>query len=223
MINQVEQPFEKTDNTVIPLDQYTDIKNAYDTVLKRSVDNNLSTHLSQWSEDWTNAFQKDGLATMLCPPWMLGVIEGNAAGVTGWDVAPVFPGDGSNWVGSYLTVPTQGEHVEEAKALADWLTAPEQQVKAFKTKGNFPSQVEALDSPELLDYSNGFFNNAPVGKIYSDMSKKIDIQPYKEPNFFAVTTVVTDAMTRVDVDKTDIAQASRDKAVAEFTQLDLQK
>ena len=94
-------------------------------------------------------------------------------------MAPVFPGGGGNWGGSYLTVPAQGAHPEEARELAAWLTAPEQQIKAFETKGNFPSQLEALDSPELTEYTNEFFNNAPIGQIFSDMSKKITVQPYK--------------------------------------------
>jgi len=222
MINQVKNPFEQDDNTVIPLKDNTEIKGVYDDVLTASVDDDLSAHLSQWSEDWVNAFQKDGFATMLCPPWMLGVIEGNAAGVTGWDVAPVFPGGGGNWGGSYLTVPAQGAHPEEAKELAAWLTAPEQQIKAFKTKGTFPSQVEALDDPELLDYTNEFFNNAPVGEIYSERAKAVTVQPHKGPNFFAITTIVTDAMTRVDVDKTDDAASSWDKALTEFDQLGLE-
>ncbi|MGO3795511.1 MAG: ABC transporter substrate-binding protein [Pauljensenia sp.] len=222
MINQVKNPFEQDDNTVIPLKDNTEIKGVYDDVLTASVDDNLSAHLSQWSEDWVNSFQKDGFATMLCPPWMLGVIEGNATGVTGWDVAPVFPGGGGNWGGSYLTVPAQGAHPEEAKELAAWLTAPEQQIKAFKSKGTFPSQVEALDDPELLDYTNEFFNNAPVGQIYSERAKAVTVQPHKGPNFFAITTIVTDAMTRVDVDKTDDAATSWDKAVTEFDQLGLE-
>lgn len=222
MLNQVKNPFEKDDNTVIPLKDNTDIKKIYDTVLTQSVDNNLSAHLSQWSDDWVNAFQKDGFATMLCPAWMLGVIEGNAKGVTGWDVAPVFPGGGGNWGGSYLTVPAQGAHTEEAKELAAWLTAPEQQIKAFKAKGTFPSQVQALDSTELKDTTNEFFNNAPVGQIFSEMAKKVTIQPYKGPNFFAITQVVTDAMTRVDVDKTDDAASSWTKALQDFDALGLQ-
>jgi cellobiose transport system substrate-binding protein len=222
MINQVENPFENDDDTVIPLKDNSTIKGVYDTVLTQSVDNELSAHLSQWSEDWVNAFQKDGFATMLCPPWMLGVIEGNAEGVTGWDVAPVFPGGGGNWGGSYLTVPAQGAHPEEAKELAAWLTAPEQQIQAFKNKGTFPSQVEALDSDELTSYTNEFFNNAPVGQIYSDRAKAVTVQPYKGPNFFTITQIVTDAMTRVDVDKTDDASSSWDKALSEFDQLGLQ-
>lgn len=221
MINQVQNPFEDDDNTITPLSDNSTIHGIYDTILEQS-SNGLSAGLSQWSEDWVNAFQNDGFATMLCPPWMLGVVEGNAAGVDGWDVAPVFPGGGGNWGGSYLTVPVQGSHPEEAQALADWLTAPEQQIKAFQTKGNFPSQVDALDDPELLNYTNAFFNDAPIGQIYSDMSKKITISPYKGPNFFAITTVVTDALTRVDVDGTDDANSSWDKALTEFDQLGLE-
>ncbi len=106
-----------------------------------------SSHTGQWTEDWTAAFQKDGFATMACPGWMLGVIEGNAAGVEGWDIANVFPGGGGNWGGSFLTVPAMGEHPAEAKALAAWLTAPEQQIKAFKAKGTFPSQVRGAERP----------------------------------------------------------------------------
>lgn len=219
MVNQVQNPFEKDDNTLIPLADNTAIHDTYDKILEQK---GLSAGLSQWSEDWVNSFQNDGFATMACPPWMLGVVEGNAAGVEGWDVAPVFPGGGGNWGGSYLTVPTQGAHQKEAQALADWLTAPEQQLKAFQTKGNFPSQTQALESAELLEYTDDFFNDAPVGQIYSEMSKKIEVSPHKGPSFFAVTTVVTDALTRVDVDKTDDADTSWKKALEEYDQLGLE-
>ena len=53
----------------------------------------------------------EAFATMLAPGWMLGVIEGNASGVEGWDIADTFPGGGGNWGGSFLTVPSTGENV----------------------------------------------------------------------------------------------------------------
>ncbi|WP_372594649.1 ABC transporter substrate-binding protein, partial [Actinotalea sp.] len=134
MINQVENAYEESDGTPIPLADNTQAREIYDTVLTAAVTDGLSARYAQWSEDWTNAFQNDGFATMLCPGWMLGVIEGNAAGVEGWDIADTFPGGGGNWGGSFLTVPTQGAHPEEARELAAWLTAPEQQIKAFVAK-----------------------------------------------------------------------------------------
>ena len=147
MLNQVEYPFEESDGTVNV--ENPELEELYATITS-NIEKGLSTTNAQWSDDWVAAFQNDGFATMPCPGWMLGVIEGNAEGVKGWDIADAFPGGGGNWGGSYLTVPTQSEHPEEAKEFAAWITAPEQQLKAFEAKGTFPSQVDALDAPELL-------------------------------------------------------------------------
>lgn len=215
MANQEENPFEKSDGTPIPLKDNNRMKAIYDKVTDASKAG-LSAGLAQWSEDWTTGFQKDKFATMLCPGWMLGVVEGNAKGVKGWDIANVFPGGGGNWGGSYLTVPAQGAHQKEAKELAAWLTAPEQQIKAFKSKGTFPSQTKALEDPELLSQTNAFFNNAPTGKILSERAKANKVKPYKGPNYFTISTLVTDALARVDVQKTDDAAASWTKALAAY-------
>ena len=219
MINQLDNPFEEDDGTPIPLAENTDIKAIYDQVMTAAVDDDLSADLTQWSEDWNNAFQNDGFATMLCPGWMLGVIEGNAAGVEGWDIADVFPGGGGNWGGSYLTVPTQTEHPEEAKALAAWLTAPEQQIKAFIAKGTFPSQAAALESEELLSITNPFFNDAPTGQILANRAEAVTVTPFKGPNYFSIRSLVTDAINRVDVDGTDDPATSWDKAVQAYVDL----
>jgi cellobiose transport system substrate-binding protein len=205
MINQVKNAYEQEDGTIIALEN-PEVKAIYDSVLKAS--ETQSANVGQWSEDWTAAFQKDGFATMLCPGWMLGVIEGNAAGVEGWDIANVFPGGGGNWGGSFLTVPAMGENQAEAKKLAAWLTAPEQQIKAFKAKGTFPSQVEALTSQDLLSQTNAFFNDAPTGQILADRATAVAVAPFKGPNYFAINDAMQQALARVDVDKTDDAASS---------------
>ncbi|GAA1124259.1 ABC transporter substrate-binding protein [Arthrobacter flavus] len=212
MINQVENAYENEDGTVIAADN-AEVKEIYETVVAASVDDNLSAHLGQWSEDWTAGFQSDAFATMLCPGWMLGVIEGNAEGVEGWDIANVFPGGGGNWGGSYLTVPVQGENQAEAKKLADWLTAPEQQIKAFNAKGTFPSQVDALESTDLLGATNEFFNDAPTGEILAERALAVDITPFKGPKYFPINDAMQQALTRVDVDQTDDVASSWDKFV----------
>jgi cellobiose transport system substrate-binding protein len=221
MVNQFENAYEESDGTPIPLEDNADIKALYEEVLAASVDDNLSAHFNQWSDDWFAAFQNDGFATMLCPGWMLGVIEGSAEGVTGWDIADVFPGGGGNWGGSFLTVPAQSEHPEEAQALAAWLTAPEQQIKAFQAKGTFPSQVDALSSDELLAQTNAFFNDAPTGEILANRADAVTVAPFKGANYFAIHQTVTDGITRVDVDKTDDAASSWDKTLTAFSELGL--
>ena len=213
MINQIEQPYETPEGEIIAVDN-PEVRELYDQVLAASVDDGLSAGLGQWSADWQSAFQGDEFATMLCPAWMLGVIEGNAADVEGWDVANVFPGGGGNWGGSYLTVPAQGDHIEEATALAAWLTAPEQQIKAFESKGTFPSQTEALDSDTLAESSNAFFNEAPTGEIFADRAEAVTVTPFKGPKYFEINTAMQDAISRVDVDKTDDPDSSWDKFAA---------
>ncbi|WP_029068374.1 ABC transporter substrate-binding protein [Jonesia quinghaiensis] len=220
MIAQIAEPYENaSDGTPKDLAANTEIKTAYDAVLAASED--LSAGLEQWSGDWDAAFQNDGFATMLCPAWMTGAIEERAGGVEGWDVADVFPGGGANWGGSFLTVPAAGENVEEAKKLAAWLTSPETQVKAFGNSGAFPSQVEVLSSPEILAATNEFMSGAPVGEIFSNRAQSIDpaTLPYKGANYFKINSAVSDALKRVDVEKTDDAAASWDKAVNAFNEL----
>ncbi|MEL4503360.1 ABC transporter substrate-binding protein [Luteococcus sp. H138] len=216
-LNQMENPYSSTteEETVIPLDENKPVKELYDDVVTQSVDNKLSAGLSQWSPDWNKGFQSGKFATMLCPGWMLGVIEGNAAGVKGWDIANVFPGGGGNWGGSYLTVPEQGKNKAAARELAAWLTAPEQQVKAFEAKGTFPSQKEALESDPVKGNVNKFFNNAPVGKILADRAAAVKVTPYKGPNYFAIDTIAQDALTRTAVEKSASREDSWKKAVDE--------
>ncbi len=204
MINQVANAYEDNDNNIIALEN-PEVKDIYESVVAAA--DTQSGKLQQWGEDWVVSFQKDGFATMLCPGWMLGVVEGNAAGVDGWDFADVFPGGGGNWGGSFLTVPTMGANQAEAKKLANWLTAPEQQVKAFKAKGTFPSQVAALTDPELQSQTSEFFNDAPTGAILANRAEAVTVAPYKGPNYFAINDAMQQALTRVETGVDDAASS----------------
>jgi len=194
MLNQVENPFEADDDTIQT--DNAELKAVWDDVTDNS--DALSTQLAQWGDDWTASFQNDGFATTFCPGWMLGVIEGNAEGVEGWDIADVFPGGGGNWGGSYLTVPAQGENVEKATEIAAWLSAPEQQAKAFAAKGTFPSQVDALAAPEIVGAVNPFFNGAEIGQILANRAEAVTVQPYKGPKYSDILTAFQAAVLRVD-------------------------
>lgn len=198
MLNQVEFPFEKEDNTVDV--ENDDLRAVYDTVTGNAA--SLSTGAAQWSDDWTAGFQKDGFATIPCPGWMRSNIRDNTGdpapkGVI-WDVADVFPGGGGNWGGSYLTVPQSSPHQEQAKEFAAWITAPEQQVSIFEKYGNFPSQVEALEDPALLGSTDPYFNKAPVGEIFSNRASAITTQPYHGPLYSDILGKFQEAITRVD-------------------------
>lgn len=212
MINQLPAAFEDPE-TGEPTDlaTNTDVKDIYDEITASSDD--LSAGLEQWGDDWVAGFQADAFATMLCPAWMTGPIEQNSGGIEGWDIADVFPGGGGNWGGSFLTVPASGEHTEAAKELAAWLTAPEQQTKAFETSGTFPSQIEAQESEAVQSFTNEFFNDAPVGQIFSTRAQSIEGAPYKGAHYFAIRDEVTNALNRVDLTKSQSPEEAWDEAV----------
>jgi cellobiose transport system substrate-binding protein len=212
MVNQVEAAYEDPDSGDIIATENGEVEDLYNQVLDASA--TQSAHLGQWSDDWFAGLSNGAYATMLCPGWMLGVISGNAEGVTGWDVANVFPNGGGNWGGSYLTVPANGAHVEEAQKLADWLTAPEQQIKAFVNAGTFPSQNEAYTDEALTGYVNEYFNDAPVGQIFTDRAKAVTVAPFKGAFYFQVNDAMQKALTRVE-DGTQDKQASWDQWVSE--------
>lgn len=198
MLNQVEHPFEKADNTV-DVDN-AELKAIYQTVTGHTA--KLSTRAAQWGDDWTAGFKKDGFATIPCPGWMRSNIKSNTGdpapqGVT-WDIADVFPGGGGNWGGSYLAVPKSSEHQSEAQEFITWITAPEQQLKIFASLGNFPSQVKALEDPTLLETKDAYFNNAPAGEIFSNRAAAIDVQPYHGPLYSDILGKFQDAINRVD-------------------------
>jgi len=196
MINQVEAAYEDPKSGDIIATDNDEVKDIYDQVLTASA--TQSAHLGQWSDDWMAGLANGSFATMLCPGWMLGVIEGNAKDVTGWDIANVFPGGGGNWGGSYLTVPANGANVEAAQDLADWLTAPEQQIKAFSNAGTFPSQNDALTDDALLGATNAFFNDAPTGQILSERAQAVTVAPFKGAFYFQINDAMQKALTRVE-------------------------
>ncbi|GAA1507446.1 cellobiose transport system substrate-binding protein [Agromyces terreus] len=212
MINQVDAAYEDPDSGDITATENADVEDIYNQVLDASA--TQSAHLGQWSDDWFAGLSNGAFATMLCPGWMLGVISGNAPDVTGWDIADTFPNGGGNWGGSYLTVPANGAHVEAAQDLADWLTAPEQQIKAFANAGTFPSQNDAYSDDTLTGATNEYFNNAPTGEILTNRANAVTVAPFKGEFYFQINDAMQQALTRVE-DGTQDKATSWDQWVSE--------
>ncbi|MEV0326339.1 ABC transporter substrate-binding protein [Micromonospora echinospora] len=174
------------------------VRQAWDTTMD-IVDSGLSGKYGSWSEEWVSAFKQAKFATIACPAWMTGVIEGNAgpAAKGKWDIARV-PGEGGNWGGSHLAVPKQSKHQAEAIALVKFLTDAKGQIGAFKTKGRLPSSTQALTDPAILDAKNPYFSDAPVGQIFAEGAKTLK-PVYMGPKNQAVRTEVENAVRTVEL------------------------
>ena len=193
-VEQLSNPYEAEDGEVVV--DNPEVEQIFRNTLELAPQ--LSANISPFSEDWNTGFANGAYATVACPSWLLSTIEGNAPDVSDWRIANAFPGGNANLGGSFFSVPTQSKNPDAAAALAAWLTAPEQQVAAFKGGSAFPSREQALEDPELREVANDYFGGAEVGAIFADRLQASDTVMYKGPNYIAIDLAAFDAISRVE-------------------------
>ncbi len=167
------------------------VSTAWDLATE-AVQDGLTAKLQQFDSNntWSAAFKTNKFATVACPSWMVGLVASDAgpANKGNWDIAQ--PPEAGNWGGSFLAVPKSSKHAAEATALAQWLTAPAQQIKVFQKFGNIPSTKAALNDPAVLNTTNDYFPGTPVGKIFTNTAHNIQPAPIG-PNDGAVKDIIT--------------------------------
>ena len=175
------------------------VKRAWNLTMA-GVRQGLSAGFAAFSNEWNTGYKRGAFATVTCPAWMMGYIQGQAPATKGkWDIAAV-PGGGGNWGGSFLTIPKQSDHAKEAYQLIKFLTSPSSQAYVFKQTGNLPSQPALYASRAVATFRNPFFNNAPVGKIFTTAAKKLKPQ-ITGANQGDIQTAASRAIERVEQKK----------------------
>jgi len=203
MVNQLDTGYINQKDDSLAIETNPDIRKAWDQVAGAAA-RGQSAKLTAFSNEWNSGFKQGAFATKTCPSWMLGVVKEHSGPENAgkWAVTDAFPNGGGNWGGSYLTVPKQSKHPKEAAELAAWLTAPEQQLAAFKTTGNFPSQLKAIDSPELQGTTNDYFGGVQTGQLFATQAKKVAKAQYKGPKDGQIQeNVTTPALEAVEQGK----------------------
>lgn len=171
-VNQQDEGYYKKDGTTLNIEDNQAMKDQLSLIVANAKE---GAGLPAWGVG--DQAKQDLFATYICPSWMLGVVSGYYdAGTTGtgWDFADVMPGGSANWGGSFLGVSESSEHKEAAAELALWLAAPEQNKVAFEAAGPFPSSAEG--QALVADSTNAFFNDAPVGEIFTNRSQGVVAQ-----------------------------------------------
>jgi len=123
-----------------------DVKAAFTSVLNASSTN--SAHLQEWSNDWNaglanGAWANDALPVLDARRHLGATARRSPTG----RFANVFPNGGGNWGGSFLTVHHPGKATPPRPRTSPLADPPEQQIAAFVTTGNYPSQVAAYNRP----------------------------------------------------------------------------
>jgi cellobiose transport system substrate-binding protein len=178
----------------------------------------ITAKLAQWSTQWNQAFANGAFATISCPAWMLGYIKSEAGdAISGdWDVANL-PGGAANWGGSWLGVPKASKHQAQAQALAEWLTAPAQQVTMWTSQQHFPSSSTAAQDPAVSSATSDYFNKAPVGQIFGESASKLKMLPIG-PYDTQIQSDLDTSLGNVETKGADPAKAFND-ALANIAQV----
>jgi cellobiose transport system substrate-binding protein len=176
------------------------VKSAWSYASQAAADG-ITAGLQQFATPWNKAFSNGAFATLACPTWMMGYIQGQAGDAYSgkWNIAPVLPGGATNWGGSWLGVPTAAKNKDAAIALVEWLSAKPQQVTMWAQGGHFPSNSDAAAAPAVAGATSAYFSNAPVGQIFGDISSKMKIPPiglYDTQIQQALTTQLTNVETK---------------------------
>lgn len=172
------------------------IRRAWDYALK-AYDLNLSAGIAIDTQRWGTGLVAGDFAVMLCPAWMVGSVKQSAPTASGlWNITQM-PVSGANRGGSFLTLPRTGKHPKQAYALMEWLSAPEQQLIAFKEQGSFPPTPEAYTDPTIRDWRDPYFGATLIGKLYAESAKKV-VPSYYGPHHADVEIDILEHLTQVE-------------------------
>jgi cellobiose transport system substrate-binding protein len=181
------------------------VKKAFDTTTK-ALKANIGTRINSFTSDWNVGMNNGIFATILAPAWMMDYIKQQAPKTKGkWDIADL-PGGGGNLGGSQLTIPKSAKNKTAAWEFMSWYLAPAQQLTIFKKYGLFPSASSLYDDAALKNYKDPFFNNAPVGAIYTAGALKL--KPiFEGKKQRAIDNIFGQALSRVAIGKQTPAAA----------------
>jgi cellobiose transport system substrate-binding protein len=159
------------------------IKQAWDYAVKFK-EAGISSNTEGWTPEWNAVMNNGDVASFVGAVWMKQVLKDAAPDTAGlWNVARAPGGDGNNG-GSFLAIPKQSQHPEEAYEVAKWLLNPDNQIDPSYTEVDlFPSTPSAFED-ERMAQPEEFFGGQSTGKIFMEAAK--DVKPTYRGPFFGV-------------------------------------
>ena len=163
--------FSKDDVSFIG-DTNPQVRKAYDFTVKGSQEGWISDAIL-WSPEWGQGMSEGHFAVVLGPAWMAGNIKSNAPDSAGkWKIAQLPEGAG-NWGGSFITLPKEGKHPEEAYAFIEWLVNKDNQLESFKTKGLMPSIPALYEDPAFVEFKDDFFGGQQIAVEFGKAANRV--------------------------------------------------
>lgn len=182
-------------------DQNPQIKKAYDYTIK-GIQEGWVANFALWAPEWGQATNDGGFAVLPGPAWMLGNIKSNGPDSSGkWKIA-LLPEGAGNWGGSFISLPKEGKHPEEAYAFVEWMTSKEQQLESFVVSGLMPSTPALFDEPAFKDFKDDFLGGQASAAEFAKAADRV-APVYYGPLHDQTDAFIKEAIQNVQEKNTD--------------------
>ncbi|WP_273834093.1 ABC transporter substrate-binding protein [Guptibacillus sedimenti] len=173
-----------------------EVKEAYDYAVSLYEKGYVGNY-EMWTPEWATALNKGDFAVEMAPAWLKGYMTENAPeGKGNWRVSTLPSEFAGNWGGSYVAIPAETEHSEEAYEFAKWLVSPENQLKSFEESGLFPSAPSVYEMDEFVNNEDEYFGGQNTAATFAEAAKEIPAV-YKGPKYVTVNDEVLTALRNV--------------------------
>ncbi|MDQ0154622.1 cellobiose transport system substrate-binding protein [Robertmurraya andreesenii] len=181
----------------------SEAKKAFDYAVHLN-DLGIVGKFEMWSPEWANAVNKGEFGVELGAGWLKGWMEGNAPDAVGkWRVATLPTDFAANWGGSYIAVPNETKHAQEAYDFIEWLLSAENQFKSFQSHGLFPSAKAVYDMEEFKTNADEFFGGQASAPVFAEAAQDISGIAFKGEKYFPIYSEVLNALKNVQNNGTD--------------------
>ena len=196
--------FDKDGNSVIQGERFV---TAF-TLAKKIRDLDLDIAIIPWTNEWAAGFKEGSVATDLSGAWLLGHLKSYLAPDTAgkWGVSFLPDGIYGSWGGSFLCIPTQSAHKEEAWKLVQFLSSSYAQTEGLKVIASFPALVETYEN-DVFYQPEPFLNGQIPGPIFVEVAKKVVPVPPAKGDLVGWSVVFENAIYEVLDNGKDVKEA----------------
>jgi len=200
--------FDKDGNPVVTSERFV---HAFE-VAKEIREKGLDARILAWSNEWYEGFRNGTFATQLSGAWLLGHLNNWIAPETAgnWGVSHLPDGIYGSWGGSFLSIPTQSEHQDEAWKLIEYMTTKRDiQLKHFETIAAFPANTTTYDD-ELFQEEVAFLGGQKARLLFADVAKNIKPVAPAKGDHVARSIILENALMEVLDEGKDIETALKE-------------
>lgn len=197
VIDGAEESFFDKDGNLLIENPGNSVREAFDFAVE--LDSlGLVGEYTMWTPEWGNAVNNGEFAIELGAAWLKGWMAGNAPDAKGMFRVATLPEElAGNWGGSYIAIPSETKHKEEAYKFIEWMLSPENQLESFKSEaGLFPSAVDVYEMEEFKNTEDEFFGGQSTAQYFAKAAEDISYI-YKGENYVSVHNEILTALQNV--------------------------